>query len=328
MFNKHYNLMDSLGNMPLNLRQRLLYSLVGSMNFSIIGAADNIVVTATKDGVDFKHVTVRDIEVMMEDPDAGGTRLRELRALNHFAGTLRSMLQENLALATDVAEVDKPGSVQNALKRATGQQQVGGIDPEGLAILKTLNLVPTQEEIEAGKRERQARFQAVADARAKRIGEIEWVIDHVLVFAHEDDANRPTTAEMNGADAAEADGDISGWCGLSIEQREVIVDKAIQALGKLFLTAKNEILFGSSRRDKLSASDLILIPDCIKQIQSEAYISAAEAVKRATKRVDAQGNELTGKGKKAKAKKAQPKKRVPKEALADAFKANDAPEAA
>lgn len=172
------HIIDSL---PEQSKRMVLYSLVGSINSSIINTASSVVAALTRDEVEFKDYNARDVEHLMEEPDWRQDNLLAARRMYRVGENLRDQLIE---LTND----DAVGALSESIAYRSKPAPVSNVDRAKLkATLIATRIVKANvsdadiERFAVSAMERQAQDNARSAERvAERAGAIEWVIDHVF----------------------------------------------------------------------------------------------------------------------------------------------------
>jgi hypothetical protein len=254
-FNIHFDLPETINNMPLAIRREALFAVVGSINATLINAADSVVRNMIRDGYDFKDISVAEFDKLLAGPDGDNALLEENRALSTLGDTLRGMLR----MATETPgvetaqEIDRAGSIYGTLKMMTGTQRKRMVNVGAADMLKALDIELSEEQIELAVKQQHSLDQAMADARSTRRGEIEFVLDKVF----------------HNANATEDD---DCWNDLSAQRKEMLTAKMFSALNAAQNKAVQNVLFGRSG-DGLGAGDIPILRDMIVTLNKECYPS-------------------------------------------------------
>ena len=273
-FNRQFNVTNVLENIYPMLRKQILFSLVGSVNSMLISKADGIREQLDEDGYDIKKLSAADIEVLIEGPttapDYGKTTL-DMRNLSRLAVDWRKMLRvDDTHKQASQPEAYRTGSLANTLQFQIGKQKMPTVNEAGVKGLKALGIELDKDTIEASLKIKQARAQAWADQKAQRVGEIEWVIDHVF-----DAAGIDPDADSYEVDYFER---------LTPETREFFAGKLLTAVGKCMQTAiTNSLTFTTG--DVLGLGDVPLIQGLVKELNEIMYITPEPKKERSVRRV-------------------------------------------
>lgn len=319
MFNRHFNLPRQLAEIPFNLRKQVLFSLVGSVNATLVGLADNLVRQLTDDGYRLSTqdsamenvLDAQQIRDLMDDPDTSGAHLQECQLLSSLGLDLQTQLQA-LTDTTHLPEIERAGSMLSTLRMMTGIQSKKPANPNARKMLEAVGDTATDEEIEQARESQRAYFQMTADARSRRIGDIEFILDQVFTYDFDDDFMHGTETEDGDTLASD-----HVWARLPEVRREMLTAKLLQALNSCHAKARMNVInnvISTSTRDVLGAGDIPIIKERINIIQKDAYPSAVEVLKKkfATKVVDKDGKPVsrTAIKRAARVQRAQPRKRV------------------
>lgn len=288
-FNRGFNVQDQVNDLYPSVRRTVLFSLVGAINATLIQAADTLVqrielvqeahgsfdTSIENIGGNLCQMSVADVEKFMRDngPDTGPTDhnpLQELRALYALGDVLRGELRHLSPNDTDGDdEAERPGSLYGTIAFMTGKQRQRPIQEGAVEVLKALDIELTAAQVLAAQRNMQTMDQARADARAKRRGGIEWLIENVF-------SNR---------DATISDGDY--FAALPIPRRELLTTKFFGALKGALNQAVQNTLFGRTGDMMLGAADIPMIRDTIVTLTKDAYPPSepkeVKTVRRVTK---------------------------------------------
>lgn len=270
--NRNFNVQDEVLNLYPALRRTVLFSLVGSLNATLIQAADQFVVRAESDGTEIKEMSVADAERLYNGPETApeepGSQLHEMRLLCALAGTLREDLRFiSPNDSENDPEIERVGSLYGTLGMMTGKQRARSVAAGAIEALKQLNIELTPEAIETARKNMQSVDQARADARARRRGGIEWTLENVFQRTHVGN-----------------DGDY--WIQLPLERKELLIGKFFNALNGALTQAQQNVLFGRFGDNVLGLADIPMIRDTIQGLMVVAYPpSVGPAPKRKARRV-------------------------------------------
>ena len=252
MFNRSFDLVAAVRNMPLSVRKHVLLSLVGSVNASIVGGADKLATQLEAIGYtldELREFEPREVVWLMQNVDfqgdVGGDKLRKLAALGHV---LRGML-----LQTDHRNAGL-GSIAGTIDMMVGTQRLRPVSNNAVALLEAVGVKVTAAQIEETRAQRRDLDQQRANARAKRRGFIEWAIDNCF------------------NEVADNDDDPDVFGDLDVDTREQLTNKMFAALNKGVTTATQNVLMGVSNSDALGLCDISLMKDLHAELMAQAYI--------------------------------------------------------
>lgn len=241
--NSIHSIIDAL---PEQAKRNVLFSLVGSLNASIIGSASSVVARLTSDDYDFRELEASDVIHMLNEMDGRQDFVLNTRKTVRVAQVLRDQL---IAISNNDEDGDLLGTLEfmtrgtnkgldmELLKATLEAAGIKGVDPKHFEAMHAMN-----------------QAQRAARLSAQR-GHIEWLIDHVLTG----------TGAEDGYDEAVID-------ELQSEQIERLQDKLVVALNR----ARDNTVLGVLSRDKrYSLGDLPLISAAITD--AEHLLSYAEA---------------------------------------------------
>lgn len=208
------NAVSFVSNLPANIRTSVLYSVVGSLNASLVGSARAMVQQLESAGYvvkdsnrdaqvpgeyDLKELSPSDVEALFGGPATGPTEsaLVTMRTLNtivdHWRDDLQGLVEAQRSSRASFRVIPQLGSSQ-AAPRAPGDI-MGTIDmmskPRALtggeklamdALASALQLSP---EVSAKLQEQNAKLvrdfnERSAKQVADHAGAIEWMVDHVF----------------------------------------------------------------------------------------------------------------------------------------------------
>lgn len=258
-FNRSFNLQDVVSDLYPGVRRQVLFSLVGSLNATIIGAADSIALHLEREGYDLKELSTEEIDLLTRGPETGPEHadglIHEQRLLVALAEVWRTELRdlsENV-LAEVPPEAERVGSLYGTLAMMTGKQRARRVAAGAVEALRELDIQLTPEQVAAAQANLQSLDQARADARAARRGAIEFIVEHVFY------------------DGCAGGHDGEYFDSLPVERREALVGKFFQALNNALNTAQQNVLFGRFGSEQLGLGDITLIRDLNTRLMSEAY---------------------------------------------------------
>jgi len=250
--NPQFNLQDQVHAMYPTLRRAVLFTLIGSVNATLVNEATRIIIEF--DDMDFKAVEPTDVINAMHSNDVGPVspeqRISDIRLLTALSQVWANDLQ---TLSNDETQ----GTFANTLQFMTGKQRTRTIT--GIKTLKSLGIECSEEDNKRSQAMQLGRDQMRADALSLKRGQIEWLYDKV--FSVRDTG---------------CDGDY--WTGLSPIRRETLTSKTLHALNNAYNQAIDNVKFGRTGQNQLGLSDVILIKDWIVTVAA-AFAPPAEPVK-------------------------------------------------
>ena len=231
--------------LPEQAKRSVLFSVVGSLNASLIGTANNIVSKLERDGCDFREIDVRDVEQLMSGMAGMEDTLANARLVERVANGMRVQLQE-------VSNDDEAGLIAESIKfMSSGKTRefdaafiaeiaaaagIEGIDPKMLNAANRANKQRSAERIAANQ------------------GAIEWLIGNVLTKRVED-----PTGVLYGD---EIEADVEELSAEHLERLHGTVEKAL-------VRARDDAFLGVLNRDRrYSLGDLPLIAAAIKELDT------------------------------------------------------------
>jgi hypothetical protein len=231
------NTQDIINTLPDQAKRSVLFSLVGSLNASVVGTSASIASRLTKDDYDFRELEPREVVALMNDPDMSGGALITARRTARVAQNLRDQLialsnnDEDGALSATIDFMTKPSARKLDTKLLAATLEAAGlkdIDPAHFQAMQSMNDAQRAERL------------------AQQRGHIEWLIEHVIVGRGYEDEGTTIDDETGREDIED----------LPEEQRERLYDKMIQALNK----ARDTTVLGVMNRDRrYTLGDLPLI---------------------------------------------------------------------
>ena len=252
------NLTARINNMPLNIRKTVLLSLVGSLNATLVGAADLVAQRCVADGYELRDLDPRDIDILLDAVDFQGNTTRyQLVQLQQLRDEWKASLQS-------AADDDSLGEIAGTIEMMVGKQRLRAVNPNAVKALASVGVEISADDLEATRAARRDADQLRANERAERRGFIEWALEHC--FSVTDDEN----------DGGEHFGD------LSTEMQEQLVNKACAALNKAVTTATQNVLMGTVNPNALGLADITLLKAEIAEIIAEAYPKVEAKVVQAT----------------------------------------------
>ena len=249
------NTQDIINTLPEQAKRSVLFSLVGSLNASIVGAAASIASKLSADGYDFRELEVREVELLLADIDSErgntATAMLDVRRTVRVAQTLRDQLiavsnnDEDGALSGTLDFMTKPSKRKldaELLKTVLEAAGITGVDPAHFQAMQSMSDAQRAERL------------------ASQRGAIEWLIERVFTGRGYDSHNEidgtPEYVDESNDDQIEA---------LSTEQQERLHGKLVQALNK----ARDNTVLGVLNRDRrYTMGDLPLISAAIKDAET------------------------------------------------------------
>lgn len=163
------NTADFVDRLPSNIRQQVLFSLVGSINSSLIGTAQSIVRRLENDGVDIKELSPFEVGEMLTAPDLVDTTT-DARGLNALAQHWRDDLQA-LTDQPDAGELGATIDFMIKSPRKVDENLLGAVlEAAGLSDIPTGLIVAKYD----------AQQQQRSELLARQRGAIEWLIEQGL----------------------------------------------------------------------------------------------------------------------------------------------------
>ena len=240
------NTQDIINTLPEQAKRSVLFSLVGSLNASVVGTSASIAARLSKDDYDFRDLEPRDVISMLNDPDQSGSALITARRTARVAQALRDQLialsnnDEDGALSTTIDFMTKPSARKldaELLKTVLEAAGIEGVDPAHFAAMQKMSDVQRAERLAAQR------------------GHIEWLIEHVITGRGYHDESTTIDDETGREDIED----------LPEEQRERLYDKFLMALNK----ARDNTVLGVLNRDRrYTMGDLPLISAAIKDAET------------------------------------------------------------
>lgn len=163
------NAADFVDRLPSNIRQQVLFSLVGSINSSLIGTAQSIVRRLEGDGIDVKELSPFEVGEMLTAPDLVDTTT-DARGLNALAQHWRDDLQA----LTDQEHAGELGATIDFMVKNPRK-----VDENLLTVvLESAGLTDVPTSLIAAKYDAEQKQRS--ELLAKQRGSIEWVIEQGL----------------------------------------------------------------------------------------------------------------------------------------------------
>lgn len=233
-----FNAINFISGLPSNIKRNVLFSMVGSLNASLIGTATSMLRRFKANGEDIKELSAAEINHLMLGPDwVDGTRY--VRNVNMLAQRWR----DDLVALTDM---DNAGSLSETIdfmikspRKLDDDLLVATLAAAGI------NDVPT--DIIKAKHEQMQRERS--EQLAAQRGEIEWLIEQGFTPDLDEDG----------------DYDEPKWEMLSEEQRDSLNNKLLDALKRTRDTA----VLGVLQRDRRwSFGDLPILQAAIAEVEA------------------------------------------------------------
>ena len=245
-----------IDTLPDQAKRSVLYSLVGSINASLIGTAASVVTRLERDGYNVKELSVQDAEQLLSEADSRADLLNNARRLARVGTTLRDQLIE-------ATNDDDQGNISGSLDYMTKAGNTRALD--GDLLMRTLEAAGIKDvdpkHIEAMHKVNQIQR---AERLAQQRGSIEWVIDQVFVpptasEIHYEKEEREDGTTFNRPITTDYDVDVQ-LEDLPEEMRERLIEKLSAALNR----ARDATVLGVMNRDtRYSFGDLSLIAGAI-----------------------------------------------------------------
>jgi hypothetical protein len=272
-----------IDTLPDQAKRSVLFSLLGSINASLVGTASSAVSRLQRDGYDIRDLSTQDVERLLSEADARDDMMHNVKRLARVGQSLRDQLIE---LTND----DSQGSIAGTIKfMSVPTTRKVNTDLELLGELFALAGV-TDIDTTAFAAMREVRTQQRDIQRAERLaaqaGEIEWMIDMVFVppstdETHYEDEERADGSTFSRAIVTRHDVDVQ-LEELSEETRERLIDKMNVALKR----ALDDGIMGVLDRDRrYTMSDVAVIAGAIKTINEIDYAVSAPVTKSKVKKV-------------------------------------------
>lgn len=269
-----------INTLPEQAKRSVLYSLVGSINSSLVGTGASVVARLTNDDYDIRELSPQDVEQLLKELDSRDDLITNVRRLARVGATLRDQLIE---LTND----DEQGTISGTLDFMTRSDNPRGLDADLLS--KTLEAAGITD-VDTSHIESLHKMNQIqrAERLAAQRGNIEWIIDQVFVPPTTTEVIRESSAPEDEEDgvsrvyAREVHHDIDVELEeLSEEMRERLIEKAVSALER----ARDNAILGVLNRDRrFSFSDLPLISGAIEEMSDINVASAAPVTKKGKKK--------------------------------------------
>lgn len=273
-FNLKFNLHTAVMDLHTNLRKSILFSLVGTLNTTLIDSADRLAQRLEEDGYDFRELEYADYKMLLTGPDETDG-LADIRSVYNVAKEWREALRWITPADPETKEVDLAGSWYASLNWKTGVQGVRAEDTKGIEGLAAIGIATSAADLKADQQTQRVRDQNRADARARR--KAATISIYETVFA------------TNGHDT-------EYFSELSAQRRELLTARFFSALDNATAKATHNVRFGLVYGDALGLGDIVLIRDLKARLMLEAFpitpITTTQA-KPKVQRVKKDGTVLT-----------------------------------
>ena len=241
------DVVEYVNNLPGNIRRQVLFSLVGSLNASLIGTAQTMIRRIEKD----EETTILDLspsehEHLMSGPDwvEGTSYARNVNAI-------AQMWRDDLVALSDQPHagslsetiafmIKSPRQLDDALLKAT-------LEAAGIADVPTTMLKARYNQQQAQR----------ADQLSQQRGHIEWIIDQALNPEH-------SRVSANMYDLVEGEYTEPNFFALSEDQQQAMTDKLASALER---TRDTAILGVLNRDRRWSFGDLPILQASIAEVK-------------------------------------------------------------
>ena len=269
-----------INTLPEQAKRTVLYSLVGSINASLIGTAASVVTRLERDDYNVKELTVCDVTQLLGEADSRDDLLNNARRLARVGTTLRDQLVDASSSDSVVRTPDYTvGSISGSLDFMTKAGNTRALD--GDLLIRTLEAAGIKDidpkHIEAMHKVNQVQR---AERLAQQRGEIEWVIDQVFVpptldEVHYEAEEREDGSTFNRPVTTSYDVDIQ-LEELPEEMRERLLEKLSAALER----ARDAAVLGVMNRDRrYTFGDLSLISGAIIEARDVDVVSSVPVTK-------------------------------------------------
>lgn len=269
-----------INTLPDQAKRSVLYSLVGSINSSLVGTGASVAARLQNDDYDIRELSPQDVEQLLKELDSRDDLITNVRRLARVGATLRDQLIE---LTND----DDQGAISGTLDFMTRSDNTRSLDADLLS--KTLEAAGISN-VDTSHIESMHKMNQIqrAERLAAQRGNIEWIIDQVFV--------PPTATEIirDASDPEDEDDGVSRVYAREIhhdvdveleelneEMRERLIEKAISALER----ARDNAILGVLNRDRrFSFSDLPIINGALTELNAIDVASAAPVTKTSKKK--------------------------------------------
>ena len=223
-----------IDQLPNQAKRDVLFSLVGSLNASIVGTASSVVSRIDRGDVPLHELEVRDIELLMAEGDDRSDILNNVRTATRTAQNLRDQL---LALSNDdtagaldgtLAFMTVPPKQARAINEKLFEALMADAGMEGI----TIKDFQTADMLQSAQR---------AERLAGQRGSIEWIIEHVF------NSNSHMTVGEDGKPLEIDDRESNTVECLPSEARERIYDKMRKTLERARTNTVRGVLFNDNR---------------------------------------------------------------------------------
>ena len=241
-----------IANLPDQAKRSVLFSLVGSLNASIVGQASSVASRLARDDQDFRDLEPRDVVHMMNDIDDSQSALLTARRTLRVRHALHAQLvevsnkEEDGALSSTIDFMTNPPKGRKIdtemLKAALEAAGLAAVDPKHFEALQKMNDVQRAERLAAQR------------------GAIEWIIEHVF-----DGRGYDTYDERDGTPKFVDESDNDELSALPEEQQQRLQEKMLSALNK----ARDNTVLGVLNRDRrYTFGNLPLIAAAIRECEA------------------------------------------------------------
>ena len=250
-----------LETLPEQAKRSVLYSLVGSINASLVGTAQSVVARLERDDYDVMELSPQDVEVLLTEADERTELLTNARRLARVGMTLRDAL-------IYVANDGRQGAISATLDYMTRADNTRTLDENLLfRTMEAAGITMSADDVKSINALNTLNQVRRAENLAKQRGSVEWIIDQVFV--------PPTTSEIMYEDQEHEDGTMFGVpietlhdVDVQLEElpediRERLFAKVLTALNK----ARDVAILGVMQSDRrYSFADLPIIAAAINDI--------------------------------------------------------------
>lgn len=241
-----------IDTLPDQAKRTVLFSLVGSLNASIVGTASSIVARLSRGDYDFRELEARDVVLLLNEMDDRADLVLNTRRTVRVAQALRDQLiglsnnDEDGALSSTLDFMSKASAKPIDVKLLKATLEAAGIEGVDTAHFEAMNKISAAQ--------RAARL-------SEQRGAIEWLIEHVLTArGFEERVETEYGSNIVMHDESDAD-EIE--C-LSSEHQEKMYDKLQNAISR----ARDAAVMGVLNKDRrYTFSDLSLISAALKDAE-------------------------------------------------------------
>jgi hypothetical protein len=181
------NAQQVIDQLPAQAKRSVLFTLVGSINASLVGAAASMASKLERDGYDFKELEPRDITTLFKGSDEQSPLL-DTRRLARVGSNLREQLIElSFDPLSNKPRDDTQGDINKTIDFMTSGK-ARAIDMTAFDLLVEAGYIKGVD-----PRQIAAANEANARQRGERLaaqrGAVEYIIEHVLTVNGYDDVN-------------------------------------------------------------------------------------------------------------------------------------------